>query len=99
MWLLVGYQIFHSTLRQIDLQLRNKLIVQHGFDGKCYNRVETDLVPLPHFGDDCQLADIVKHFYIGRTQTAGTVRMGPKFHQKDHDEWFINAIGKLRIGW
>ena len=66
--------------------------------GNCYHRLKSDYVPLPHFGDNCHLADIVENFFIARSSTAGTVRMDPQFKHKAHREWFIDSVGKLRIG-
>jgi len=43
------------------------------------------------------VVDVVQNFFIARTQTAGSIRMDPQFARKGHREWFIDAIGKLRI--
>ena len=47
----------------------------------------------------CHIADIVQNFFLARTLTAGTIRMDPQFKQRAHREWFLDAIGKLRIAW
>ena len=49
--------------------------------------------------DHCVVNDIVKNFFIGRTSTAGTIRMDPNFSQQGHREFFIDSIGKLRIAF
>ena len=77
---------------------RRKLNVEHGADGNCYTRTAGRFIPLNGFEKECHVADIISNFFIGRTSTAGTVRMDPTFKQIAHREWFLDAIGKLRIG-
>ena len=48
--------------------------------------------------ENCQASDIVLNFFIARTLTAGTVRMDGLFKQIAHREFFLDGIGKLRIG-
>ena len=79
---------------------RNKLDIQRANNGHCYDRVEyPHRMPLPQFEADCHITDIVQNFFLARTLTAGTIRMDPQFKQRGHREWFLDAIGKLRIAW
>lgn len=97
----LGYDVIGAAIntpRPDEWSKYNKIIIKNGIDGNCYDRVKADRIPLPYFGDDCHLADIIPNFFIARTETAGSVRMDPQFKQKAHREWFIDSIGKLRIG-
>ena len=47
--------------------------------------------------EKCHAADIVQNFFIARTLTAGTIRFDGLFKQIAHREYFLDAIGKLRI--
>ena len=51
---------------------------------------------LPGF-EKCHATDIIQNFFIGRTLTAGTIRHDGLFKQIAHREYFLDAIGKLRI--
>ena len=51
---------------------------------------------LPGF-EKCHAADIVQNFFIARTLTAGSNRFDGLFKQIAHREYFLDAIGKLRI--
>ena len=51
------------------------------------------------YEDNCVVNDIVKNFFIGRTSSAGAIRMDPNFSQRGHREFFIDSIGKLRIAF
>ena len=51
---------------------------------------------LPGF-EKCHAADIVQNFFIARTLTAGSHRFDGLFKQTAHREYFLDAIGKLRI--
>ena len=52
--------------------------------------------PLPRF-ENCHAVDIVQNFFIARTLIAGTIRFDGLFKQIAHREYFLDAIGKLRI--
>ena len=58
--------------------------------------VQIPIRPLPGF-KNCHAADIVQNFFIARTLTAGTIRFDGLFKQIAHREYFLDAIGKLRI--
>ena len=51
---------------------------------------------LPGF-EKCHATDIVQNFFIARTLTAGTIRFDGLFKRIAHREYFLDAIGKLRI--
>jgi len=59
-------------------------------------RVLIHLRALPGF-EKCHATDIIQNFFIGRTLTAGTIRHDGLFKQIAHREYFLDAIGKLRI--
>lgn len=77
---------------------KRNLNIAYGADGNCYARQLGKVIPLPGYEKDCHVADIISNFFIARTITAGTVRMDPMFNQIAHREFFLDAIGKLRIG-
>ena len=54
------------------------------------------LRPLPGV-EKCHATDIIQNFFIGRTLTAGKIRHDGLFKQIAHREYFLDAIGKLRI--
>ena len=58
--------------------------------------VRIRLRSLPGF-EKCHAADIVQNFFIARTLTAGTIRFDGLFKRIAHREYFLDAIGKLRI--
>ena len=58
--------------------------------------VQISIRPLPGF-ENCHAADIVQNFFIARTLTAGRIRFDGLFKQIAHREYFLDAIGKLRI--
>ena len=59
-------------------------------------RIQIPLSRLPGF-EKCHATDIIQNFFIGRTLTAGTIRHDGLFKQIAHREFFLDAIGKLRI--
>ena len=58
--------------------------------------IRIPISPLPGF-EKCHAADIVQNFFIARTLTAGTIRFDGLFKRIAHREYFLDAIGKLRI--
>ena len=83
--------------RETPWNRHNRFVIDRSDNGNCFNRIIGKTIPLPGYATDCHVADVVQNFFIARTQTAGSVRMDPQFDQKAHREWFIDAIGKLRI--
>ena len=73
-----------------------KYKVKRGSSGYCVNRENGFYGTLEGF-KNCQVGDVVANFFIARTLTAGTVRFDPLFKQIAHREYFLDAIGKLRI--
>ena len=73
-----------------------KYTIKHGSSGYCVNRDDGFYGTLAGY-ENCQVADIVLNFFIARTLTAGTIRFDPLFRQMAHREYFLDAIGKLRI--
>ena len=65
-------------------------------DGFCYYRGKFDLPPMEKY-PNCSVRDIVLNYFIGRVSTAGGVRMDPHFSRTGHKEFFLDALGELRI--
>ena len=64
--------------------------------GFCYYRGTFQIRPPPSL-PGCRTRDIVKNYFIGRVATTGTVRMDPHFARTGHKEFFLDALGELRI--
>ncbi|CAG5078161.1 Oidioi.mRNA.OKI2018_I69.PAR.g8917.t1.cds [Oikopleura dioica] len=64
--------------------------------GFCYYRGAFQIRPPPSL-PGCRTRDIVKNYFIGRVATTGTVRMDPHFARTGHKEFFLDALGELRI--
>ena len=73
----------------------DKIEFVFGSDGNCYKRRKSKNLPLPG-ARECSVVDIILNYFIARTETAGSVRMDPRFENIAHREWFIDAIGRLR---
>ena len=65
-------------------------------DGFCYYRGPMKLPPFEKY-PECSVRDIVLNYFIGRISTAGGVRMDPHFSRTGHKEFFLDALGELRI--
>jgi len=65
-------------------------------DGFCYFRGKVPIAPLTNF-PNCQVRDIIKNYFIARTSTVGRVRMDPHVTRSGHKEFFVDALGELRI--
>ena len=65
-------------------------------EGFCYFRGKLEIQSLPGF-PKCVVRDISKNYFIGRISTVSTVRMDPHFARTGHKEFFLDALGELRI--
>ena len=56
---------------------RDHFVLERDADGFCYHRVRfSNEIKLPGFEDECLVVDVLLNFFLGRTATAGRVRMG-----------------------
>ena len=94
-----GYDLIGGGVGTTSLNTwrrHGKYKVKRGSTGYCVNRENGFYGTLEGF-KNCQVGDVVANFFIARTLTAGTVRFDPLFKQIAHREYFLDAIGKLRI--
>ena len=86
-------------MRQIECDTLQCKTLQCDTLNATFLNVELVLIPprsLPGF-KKCHATDIVQNFFIARTLTAGTIRFDGLFKRIAHREYFLDAIGKLRI--
>ena len=67
-----------------------------GSTGHCVARQSGDFGTLEQY-PDCSVRDVIANFFLARTMTAGTIRFDPLFTQIAHREYFLDAVGQLRI--
>ena len=86
-----------SFLSDIGYQLQHSVIF-HIFNTTLFivPMIRIRQSSLPGY-EKCHAADIVQNFFIARTLTAGTIRFDGLFKRIAHREYFLDAIGKLRI--
>ena len=88
-----------NTLRQnpwADYIDYDRFQIGRSPDGFCYFRGKVPIAPLTNF-PNCEVRDIIKNYFIARTSTAGRVRMDPHVTRSGHKEFFVDALGELRI--
>ncbi|CAG5096369.1 Oidioi.mRNA.OKI2018_I69.XSR.g14585.t1.cds [Oikopleura dioica] len=73
--------------------------IRSGNDGYCFRRKRYRNFDLPGFEQECQVVDVIENFFLARTNTVGKIRFDPEFENKGHREFFIDAIGELRVAW
>jgi len=98
-----GYDIIGGGLgskARREWQHYDRFDIPYSEKGFCYNRVRPKYdIPLTGYEGKCFVVDVTANFYLARTATAGAIRMDPQFEQKAHREFFIDALGKLRIAY
>ncbi|CAG5089286.1 Oidioi.mRNA.OKI2018_I69.PAR.g12158.t2.cds [Oikopleura dioica] len=95
-----GLVVNKGDKKGADWNSYDKISIQYSAEGNCYKRDKHQILTnLPGFEENCIVNDIVKNFFIGRTSTAGSIRMDPNFSQRGHREFFLDSIGKLRIAF
>jgi len=64
---------------------RDHFVFERDSEGFCYHRVRfSNEIKLPGFEDECLVVDVLLNFFLGRTATAGRIRMGKLFpNQKE----------------
>ena len=70
--------------------------ITRGSTGHCITRRNGFYGTLQKY-PECSVGDLVLNFYIARTLTAGAIRFDPLFTRIAHQEYFLDATGKLRI--
>ncbi|CBY30880.1 unnamed protein product [Oikopleura dioica] len=79
---------------------RDHFVVERDSEGFCYHRVRfSNEIKLPGFEDECLVVDVLLNFFLGRTATAGRIRMDPNFEHIGHPEYFLDGLGQLRTTW
>ena len=65
-------------------------------DGFCIKRAKGNYGTIPGY-PNCYVVDLIANFFIARTLTAGSLRFDGQFREIGHKEWFLDAIGRLRV--
>ncbi|XP_078449469.1 beta-1,4 N-acetylgalactosaminyltransferase 1-like [Lampetra fluviatilis] len=72
-------------------------VVPGGSDGDCLYRHSGSYHKLDGF-PSCTLVDVVVNFFLARTENMRRVSFDPQFSRIGHTEFFIDGLGKLRVG-
>ena len=88
----VLFSIFHFCFFLATLGYE----VTRGSTGHCVARQIGDFGTLEQY-PGCSVRDVVANFFIARTMTTGTIRFDPLFTRIAHQEYFLDALGQLRI--
>uniref|UniRef100_S4RUY9 Glycosyltransferase 2-like domain-containing protein n=1 Tax=Petromyzon marinus TaxID=7757 RepID=S4RUY9_PETMA len=72
-------------------------VVPGDSDGDCLYRTMSTYRRLDGF-PTCSLVDMVVNFFLARTENMRSVSFDPQFSRIGHPEFFIDGLGKLRVG-
>ena len=78
-----GYDIIGggvSTDKRNTWAERDHFVVERASEGFCYHRVRfSNEIKLPGFEEECLVVDVLLNFFVGKTSSAGRIRMGTSF--------------------